>query len=165
MTLKRNKLPRPLAVGDLLSTVFNGTPAEKRLDEGKIWLVWDAAVGKQIAAKARPMGFRDGTLTVAVASAPWMQQLTFLKKQIIQKVNERLGRDLVQDLYLKAGRQKILLPQTESVKMPRQQPTEDQIRQVAEQTASISDPELHEAFARLLTRHLTDSPACKQRRR
>ncbi len=165
MTLKRNKLPRPLPVGDLLSAVFNGTPAEKRLGEGKIWLVWDAAVGKQIAAKAHPVSFRDGTLTIAVASAPWMQQLTFLKKQIIQKVNERLGGNVVCDLYLKAGRQKILPPQTESVKKPRQQPTEDQIRHVAEQTASISDPELHEAFARLLTRHLTDSPAGKRQRR
>ena len=49
------------------------------------------------------MSFRDGVLTVAVASAPWMQQLTFLKKGMIEKLNERLGRELVRDIYLKAG--------------------------------------------------------------
>ena len=36
---------RPVAVADLLSSAFQGKPAEKRLKEGKIWLVWDAAVG------------------------------------------------------------------------------------------------------------------------
>ncbi len=163
MTPKRNRLPRPLAVGDLLSAVFNGTPAEKRLGEGKIWLVWEAAVGRQIADKAYPASFRDGTLTVAVASAPWMQQLTFLKKQIIQKVNERLGRELVRDIYLKAGGAKKRSPRTEPWKKERPL-TEDEISRIAGQTASISDPELHEAFARLLSKHLVDSTADKRRR-
>jgi predicted nucleic acid-binding Zn ribbon protein len=163
MSDERKKMLRPLAVGDLLAAVFSGTPTEKRLSEGKIWLVWDAAVGEQIAARARPVSFRDGTLTVTVASAPWMQQLTFLKTQIIDKLNEKLGGEVVREIYLKAGRAKTLSLQPEPAKKSRRQLTGDEVRRVAEQTASINDPELRDAFARLLTSHLADSPADKRR--
>ncbi len=53
MADKRAKMPRPARVTDLLAVVFHGTPTEKRLKEGKIWLVWDSAVGKQIAGKGQ----------------------------------------------------------------------------------------------------------------
>ena len=154
MDEKRKKMPRPMAISDLLDTAFHGKPAEKRLQEGKIWLVWDSAVGRQIAAKARPVSFRDGVLTVAVVNAPWMQQLTFLKKGMIDKLNERLGRDLVHDIYLKAGVPPPIPHQAKPAKKTVCQPTEEETRQIWEQTASISDPELREAFARVLAREL-----------
>lgn len=157
-------MSRPLAVGDLLTAVFSGTPTERRLGEGKIWLVWDDAVGGQIAAKARPVSFRDGTLTVAVASAPWMQQLSFLKKQIIEQVNERLGGEVVREIYLKAGRAKTVSPPPEPGEKPTRQLTEDENRRIAEQTASVRDPELREAFVRLLAKHASTSISGKQHR-
>ncbi len=147
-------MPRPVAIADLLSAAFHGKPAEKRLREGKIWLVWDAAVGAQIAGRARPVSFRDGTLTVAVASAPWMQQLTFLKKKIIENVNDLLGQQLVHDIYLKAGRPQPLPPQPGPAKKPGRKLTKEETRRIGEQTASVSDPELREAFARVLARDM-----------
>ena len=96
-------MKRPAPVADLMAAIFRGKPAEKRLEEGRIWLVWDAAVGRQIAAKARPVSFRDGTLTVAVVSAPWMQQLTFLKRGLQERLNAALGEPLVTDIYLRAA--------------------------------------------------------------
>ncbi|RQW77230.1 MAG: DUF721 domain-containing protein, partial [Geobacter sp.] len=142
----------PAPVSDLMTTLFRGKPAEKRLEEGKIWLVWDAAVGSQVAAKARPVSFRDGTLTVAVVSAPWMQQLTFLKKAILEKLNERLGRELVRDVYLKAGMPQPPPPRRQPAKKPLRRLTEQESCRIVEQTASIADPELREAFARILAR-------------
>ena len=155
---KRRRMPRPLAVADLLATVLHGQPAEKRLQEGKIWLVWDETVGPAIAAQARPAGFRDGVLTVMVANAPWMQQLTFLKRDIMARLNARLGCDLVTDIYLRAGR-----PETPHITVktppptPRQLSTAEQ-EQIAEQTATVVDQELREAIAGLLGRHLASGP-------
>ncbi len=163
MSDKRKKMPRPLAVGDLLAAVLSGTPAERRLGEGKIWLVWDAAVGKQIASKARPVSFRDGTLTVAVINASWMQQLSFLKKQLMEKVNGRLGEELVSEIYLKAGRVKASFPRPEPEKKSTRQLTEDENRRIAEQTESVRDPELREVFARLLAKHASSSISDKHR--
>ena len=154
----RKKMPRPMALADLLATAFHGKPAEKRLKEGKIWLVWDAVVGRQIAAKARPVSFRDGILTVAVASPPWMQQLNFLKKDIADKVNARLGEELIRDIYLKAGQPQPLPPYPKPPKKAKRQLTEEETRRIGEQTAAVSDPELREAFARVLARDLEEQP-------
>lgn len=144
-----------MAISDLLAAAFHGKPAEKRLKEGKIWLIWDAAVGPQIAGRARPVGFRDGVLTVAVANAPWMQQLTFLKKGMIEKLNERLGCELVRDIYLKAGLPEATPPQRK-ISGKKSRPLKAHEKQlIAEETASIPDPELREGFASLFARHLS----------
>jgi predicted nucleic acid-binding Zn ribbon protein len=154
MADKRKKMPRPLAVANLLDGIFAGHPLEGRLREGRIWQVWDTVVGKGVAAKAQPVGFRDGTLTVVVSSAPWMQQLTFLKKGIIDKLNEKLGDDLVHDLYLKAGKPHPPSRTPSSSKKPERPLTEEESLRIAEQTASVSDPELREALAGILSRSL-----------
>ncbi len=157
MTDKKRKRSQPTAVASLLGEMFRGKPLEKRLREGKIWMVWDAAVGAQIAAKARPAGFRDGVLTVVVSNAPWMQQLSFLKKGLIDKINATLGEEMVTEIYLRAGRSE----------QPRQAPvrqkkiarplTAEEQERIDRETSSISDPELREAFASLLEKHFIDT--------
>jgi hypothetical protein len=155
MAEKRAKMNRPCAVADLLGDVFHGTPTEKRLREGKIWLVWETAVGRQIANRARPASFRDGTLTLAVSSAPWMQQLSFLKKGIMEKVNSMLGEELVRDIYLKAGKGEQVKTETIPVKRPNRPLSAAEKQKIAEQTDSVSDPELRGVLAELLARHMT----------
>ena len=115
-------------------------------------------MGRQIAAKASPVSFRDGVLTVAVVSAPWMQQLTFLKNGIMDKLNERIGRDLVRDIYLKAGMPRSLPLRTEPVKKQGRPLTEGETRRIQEQTASVRDPELRESFVKILVRELESRP-------
>ncbi len=149
-------MKRPLPVSELMAGLFRGKPAERRLDEGKIWLVWDAAVGAQIAAKARPVSFHDGTLTVAVVSAPWMQQLSFLKKGIMEKLNERLGRDMVRDIYLKAGTPEPPAPRPKAPRNRERTLAGAEKARIAEQSSLIADPELREAVAHLLARHLAN---------
>jgi predicted nucleic acid-binding Zn ribbon protein len=158
MADKRAKMPRPAALGDLLSAAFSGTPTEKRLKEGNIWLIWDSAVGKQIAGRARPVSFRDGTLTVAVESAPWMQQLNFLKKGILEKLNSRLGEEVVRDIYLKAGKPEKIPTRKLPAKRCARPLLAEERQKIAEQTDSVADPEMREALAELLARHMeTDS--------
>ena len=161
MADSRKKMPRPLAIADLLAASFHGKPAGRRLEEGKIWLVWNAAVGKQIAAKAHPVSFRDGILTVAVSSAPWMQQLTFLKQGMIEKLNARLGAETVRDIYLKAGISPASPTPPGTPKKTSRRLTAEETRHIHEQTADISDPELREAFARILSREMASRPGDK----
>jgi predicted nucleic acid-binding Zn ribbon protein len=154
MADKREKMPAPSRVTDLLAAVFRGTPTEKRLKEGKVWLVWESAVGPQIAGRARPVSFRDGTLTVAVSSAPWMQQLTFLKKGITEQLNARLGEELVRDIYLKAGKCERAATRKSPEKPCRRSLSAVERQKIAEQTNAVSDPELRGALAELLARHM-----------
>jgi predicted nucleic acid-binding Zn ribbon protein len=150
MTNKRPKMRRPAVVSDLLRALLRGTPAEKRIKEGEIWLVWEDAVGSRIASHAQPAAFRDGTLTLTVDSAPWMQQLSFLKHEIVAKVNDQLGEGMVKDLYMKAGKIRSALP-AEAPKPPKRRALTDEERDwIAEESAAVSDPDLQEVFASLM---------------
>jgi hypothetical protein len=64
-----------------------------------IWRVWDDAVGAQIARRAQPIRLRGRTLLVAVASAPWMQELQLLKRTLLTELNARLATPLVSDVH------------------------------------------------------------------
>ncbi len=154
MAEKRKKMHRPAPINALLSGVFQGEPLQERLKEGKIWLVWDAAVGEQIANRAQPASIRNGVLTVVVASSPWMQQLNFLKTGIREKLNSAIGEELVKEIYLKAGRpERQPAPQQRHPTIPRPL-TPAELARIASQTADIENIELREELAGLMARHL-----------
>ena len=140
---------RPAAVSALLGAVLRGTPVEKRLHEGRIWQVWEEAVGSRIATHAVPAAFRDGTLTLTVDSAPWMQQLTYLKQELIAKVNAELGEEMVKEIFMKAGRVSVPVPSVPWVQK-RRQLSPDELSWIAEQSQSVSDPDLRAVFERLI---------------
>ncbi len=154
MTDKRDKMPRPATLTDLLNSVFHGFPMEKRLKEGKIWQVWDAAVGVQIAGRARPVSFRDGTLTVAVNSSPWMQQLTFLKRGIMEKLNGLLGEELIREIYLKAGKPERCVCATPRVRPAKRPLSAVERQRVSQCTVPVDDPELRASLEDLIVKHL-----------
>jgi len=141
---------RPAAVSDLLSKLLRGTPAELRLKEGRIWLVWESAVGSRIASHAQPAAFRDGTLTLHVDSAPWLQQLNFLKKELIAKVNAELGDEQVKEIYLKGGRIKPLARAEAPKPAKRRELSPEEQSWIAQQAESVTDPELRAVFESLI---------------
>jgi len=91
-------------IGTLINNVLNKCRNERPDSEmTRIWALWDKTMGVTIAENARPAAFKGQLLVVQVASSPWMQQLQFLKKDIIQKLNSALGKELVQDIKFKIG--------------------------------------------------------------
>ncbi len=53
-----------------------------------------------IAAHAHPERMKRGVLFVAVDSAEWMQELQFLKHELRERLNARLGRPAVRALFI-----------------------------------------------------------------
>ncbi|MBI4715576.1 MAG: DUF721 domain-containing protein, partial [Nitrospirae bacterium] len=51
----------------------------------------------------RPEEIRFKKLHLVVDSSAWMQQLTFFKKEIIEKVNTAFRTEMVRDLRMKVG--------------------------------------------------------------
>ena len=87
-----------------LSDAVPDTLREMRLAEGLLgWRAvqeWPEAVGPQIARRARAVRFHDGTLWIEVDGSVWLHQLAMLKRDLVRKLGERLGADLVRDLRL-----------------------------------------------------------------
>lgn len=61
---------------------------------------WPEVVGERVAARARAVSFRDGTLLVEVDSATWMNELGYLKLRMVTELNRRLGGEIVREIRL-----------------------------------------------------------------
>ena len=90
----------PTRVADALRAALARLPIARRVADHAVWCEWDAVVGATLARHARPERFRDGVLVVAVDSAEWMQELQFLKYELRDRLNARLGRTAVRDIFL-----------------------------------------------------------------
>lgn len=76
---------------------------DQRMKVYRLWTFWNEEVGESVAGHAQPTGFRAGVLSVRVDSATWMQELQFLKEGIRERLNRRLGDDLIRDVYFVSG--------------------------------------------------------------
>lgn len=64
---------------------------------------WAEAVGERIAAEARPVREREGTITVECRAATWAQELDLLQDELVARVNEALAEARVGRLRLVVG--------------------------------------------------------------
>ena len=102
--MKRRKNVKEFTqIGNVISNVLQSYRHEA--DEGlaQIWNLWDRAVGENIAKNTRPEAFKGKLLLVNVTSSAWAHELQFLKSDIIAKVNEVLGKALVEEIKFKVG--------------------------------------------------------------
>lgn len=97
MTGHRHGLPTRL--GDVLRAALARLPMGTSLGDYELWTHWDAVVGPTLARHAQPLRLRRGILSVEVDSAEWMQELQFLKQELRERLNARLGRPVVRDIF------------------------------------------------------------------
>ncbi|HEX3517869.1 MAG TPA: DUF721 domain-containing protein [Solirubrobacteraceae bacterium] len=70
---------------------------------GRVQGVWEAAAGPAISASARPTAERDGVLTLTCEAAVWAQELKLMADELIPRLNEALGEQLVHELRCRTG--------------------------------------------------------------
>ena len=91
-----------------LASILPGLMRELGLEERAAgWRAvseWPALAGERVALHSRATGFHDGTLTVEVEGSAWMQELGFLKRELVRRVNEHLGAEIVRDVKLTVAR-------------------------------------------------------------
>lgn len=150
---KRPRMPYPRPLGDIARVEFSTLGLAERLREAEIWRLWPEVVGDAVSARATPVRIIKGVLTIAVSSGPWKQELNFLKSMMIEKLNERLGAQVVKEIVLKSG--KVTAPiDTPSEDVPlKKKLTAHQLALIEEQSAAIQDPETRAAFAELMKAH------------
>lgn len=150
MKIKRPRMRYPKPLADLLEEGLVGLGLGERLREAEIWRLWPEVVGQAIAVRAQPLRIINGVLTVAVASGPWMQELAFLRGMMREKLNSRLGGEVVREIVLRSGKVAVPDASAEDEPPPHQPLTARQLALVSERAAEIADKETREAFAALM---------------
>ncbi|MBW2558441.1 MAG: DUF721 domain-containing protein [Deltaproteobacteria bacterium] len=101
---RAGKRPRSLQrMGDFLQRVLKKRKILLDLVDHRILDVWNKAVGPQISAHTNPFKFKNGTLFVNVSDPAWMQQLRFMKQEIMDKVNLEWKKEEIKNIYFSIG--------------------------------------------------------------
>jgi len=69
-----------------------------KIEENFAIVYWDAVVGKEIAKKTEPFKVIKGSLFVRVDDTVWRNELQFLKHEIIEKLNKKIGKNIINDI-------------------------------------------------------------------
>lgn len=94
----------PQSLGEALARLISDLGFEKKLKEQEVVEQWCRVVGDQIAKHARAVACEGGKLFVEVDSAAWRHELLYMKSQILERVNQTAGIQVVQEIILTNSR-------------------------------------------------------------
>jgi hypothetical protein len=150
---------------DSLASILGGMARrlglESKLAEFRLRQRWDEIVGPQVAAHTRPDQIRFKKLHLLVRNSVWLHQLTFLKPDLLAKVNTTAGGEAVTDIVLRIGD---FSPEDQQVRCstsdPQPQTSDLDYRTAIEQEASahaeaVKDPDLRAQLAAVMAQALS----------
>ena len=91
-------------VGKSIERYFDAAGLSRPLRGWMAIDVWPDVVGERVARRARPTGFQEGRLVVEVDSPAWVSELGYLKRDLIVKINQRLGEAVIREIQFVAAR-------------------------------------------------------------
>ena len=133
----------------ILGTMLRTMDSPPQREQFRVWDIWEEVVGPQIAGKTRPEALRNGVLVVSVTSSVWMQELSFMKQKILDRINQTLAPGTIREIRFKLG--DIQQAGAGCYEEPLPQLTEEEQEIIAQHTASIEDQGLRESLQKLFT--------------
>lgn len=97
----RKPPPDAVPIGTIIESLLRRCRPGTGEAFNQVWAVWEKAVGSAIASQARPAAFKNGILVVHATNSVWLQQLQFMRREIISKINDHCDQPLVRELKLK----------------------------------------------------------------
>ena len=92
---------KPKLIGNSIKTILNDYGLLPRMKQFEALNLWAEIVGEQIAKVAKAEKIDHGSLIVRVEKPVWRNELVFLKKEIIAKINEMMKEEIVKEIIFK----------------------------------------------------------------
>lgn len=86
------------SLGQAISEVVKESGWEEPLERHRALIVWEQVVGPYLASHCHAVEIRGETLYVSVANPAWRSEVSFLKNDILQGINQNLKTHLIKDI-------------------------------------------------------------------
>lgn len=95
--------PLPKKLGEAVSSLMARTGYAQQLASSQLDETWLAVAGKQLAGSSRAGSIRRGVLEVTVKNSTVLQELTFQKKKLLQRLRATPDGASIGDLRFRVG--------------------------------------------------------------
>jgi predicted nucleic acid-binding Zn ribbon protein len=110
---KKSQAAHLSPVANVLQSLFQSSksPLSQQFIRWRLWNEWENVVGCEIAQHSMPVGYLDGALYVWVKSAARMQEMQFVVRPLMQKINQFAGSAYVRSIRFTLDRKAVPMPQ------------------------------------------------------
>jgi predicted nucleic acid-binding Zn ribbon protein len=91
--------PEPLA--KLIDEVIESKGWQDKLDETKVPQIWDEIVGEKLSKVIKVINVENGIIYVKTDSSTWNTEIRLRAEQIIEKVNGKIGKQIINEIKLR----------------------------------------------------------------
>ncbi|MCQ2347421.1 MAG: DUF721 domain-containing protein [Paludibacteraceae bacterium] len=91
---------RFMSMGEIMVDYLRETGLEKPLLERKVVELWSEVMGTTVARLTRSVEVEQGVLRVRLSSAALRSQLFEMRFELVKKMNEAVGDDVIRDVRL-----------------------------------------------------------------
>ena len=81
-----------------IEEAIDGAGIKSALNQESAVILWSVVVGKVVSSVTKAERVESGTLVVSVESSVWRQELHMQKKEIINKLNKKIGTKAIRDI-------------------------------------------------------------------
>ena len=96
--MRKRKPSQIRDVGSSIQQLVDDLGIREKIDEYNAVLQWESLVGEHIANAASAVKIVKGVLFIKVRSSAWRNELSLRKDEIVNTLNNALGREIVKDI-------------------------------------------------------------------
>jgi len=93
----------PKPVGDILARFMQASGLKQTLRSPEVYDCWPEVAGSEASQHSRVVGFSNCVLHVEVDSAPWLQELSFRRKELRESIGQVMSGVRVTDIRFRVG--------------------------------------------------------------
>jgi len=90
-------------IKEVLQTIISSCRKETHTELETIQRIWRATFQPPITDNAHPTALKEDILLVTVKSSTVVHQLRFQLRDVIKKINQKIGSDRIREIKLKTG--------------------------------------------------------------
>jgi len=100
----RKKSKNWISAADAIKSAIKRLGLSKKMNRFEVWNQWEKIAGPAIASHARPLRWQGTTLVIGVEHSSWMQELSYLKPTILEKMREAIPNIDIKDIRFEIGK-------------------------------------------------------------
>ena len=82
----------------VIKKAIDGAGIKSALNQEAAVIFWGDVVGKVVSSVTKAEKVESGTLVVRVDTSTWRQELHMQKKEIIKKINKKIGTKAIREI-------------------------------------------------------------------